>query len=624
MRAAIVIVALMCSISGVAAQPADVPGMIKFVENQPSDMDRSMWKEKRRDVTRKLGQSKDKRATSLLVRLAETETFDVIGDIAIEGLGLLGDQSAVPTLQRVLGDTSRDKSSRDLAKKSLNKLGAPESGGTPPQKQTPPPPPPKEVPKVTPPPPKETPKATPPPPKDTTTSGTRTTSGGSTTTAEGTVEAGGEVSGATTGGFADSLISGKSTTEVEGLPEIEDDVIAATERIRFAAGTASLQLQSTPPSMPGGSSEKQLDFAADVQAFYLRKLDTESRAFTIDGDARLVAGIINPSGRGVARGATFNTRLAGEARFYSGQLYGVGKAVGALSVQYLGFVDAMDPNNDLKDATTQFDVQIALGGGYGRVVDVGSAIRVRRLSRILDDARALGKPIDAATAKKLQQTWWALRRERSDFRALIATIAVLREAGILLGEPNAVITYELLTVLRDTNLFVRPSGLDVQLVVGEGYLRRPTDDGGNCLVTCGRLEQVIASAAYGAQIDEDKVEVFGEAYARYRLFAGDGDPTPWAAGVIGRMRRFTYGEHGVVFGMFDVTGQLSVSTDGNADPNNPSDKALRIMGELGFTYVMNQASGLRLAAQLAEDSGALYIGANLQATYGLLDGNFAR
>jgi HEAT repeat protein len=124
MRAAIVIVALSIA-STVAAQPADVPGMIKFVDTQPSDMDRSTWKEKRRDVTRKLGQSKDKRATPLLMRLAETETFDVIGDIAIEGLGTLGDQSAVPTLQRVLADASRDKSSRELAKKSLNKLGAP-------------------------------------------------------------------------------------------------------------------------------------------------------------------------------------------------------------------------------------------------------------------------------------------------------------------------------------------------------------------------------------------------------------------------------------------------------------------------------------------------------------------
>ncbi len=623
MRAAIVVIALSIA-STVAAQPADVPGMIKFVDTQPSDMDRSTWKEKRRDVTRKLGQSKDKRATPLLMRLAETETFDVIGDIAIEGLGTLGDQSAVPTLQRVLADTSRDKSSRDLAKRSLNKLGAPEVGGSappppPPPKETPPPPPPKETPKQTPPPPKETPKQTPPPPKETppkTTADVTTEVGSDTTTTT-----------TTTGGFTDGLIGASTTpTQVENMPELADDVIAATERLHFAAGTANLQITSLPGTNAGEARVQNVNFGADVEAFYLKKLDAETRAYTIDGNSHLVAGIVNPDGRGVTRGATFNTRLAGEARFYSNQLYGVGKAAGALSIQYLGYVDAMDPNNDIKDSTTQADLQIALGGGYGRVVDVGSAIRVRRLSRILDDARALGKPIDAATAKKLQLTWWALRKERSDFRALIATVAVLREAGILLGEPNAVITYEILTVLRDTNLFMRPSGFDAQLVVGEGYLKRPKDDAGNCNLICGRVEQVIASAGYGAQLDDDKMELSGDAYARYRLFAdGDaGEPSPWAVGVTGRMRRFTYGEHGEPFGVLDLTGDIAASSNGSADMNNPSDKALRIMGELGFTYIINQASGIRVAAQLAEDSGTLFFGASLEATYGFLDGSYAR
>src|SRR4029079_3026864 len=128
------------------------------------------------------------------------------------------------------------------------------------------------------------------------------------------------------------------------------------------------------------------------------------------------------------------------------------------------------------------------------------------------------KPIDAATAKKLQLTWWALRGERSSFRSLIATIAILREAGILLGEPNAVITYEILTVLRDTQLFARPQGFDAQLVIGEGYLKRPDAAAGNCqLRSCGRVEQVIATAGYAEQMDDDKVEVSGQAYARYRL-----------------------------------------------------------------------------------------------------------
>jgi len=62
----------------------------------------------------------------------------------------------------------------------------------------------------------------------------------------------------------------------------------------------------------------------------------------------------------------------------------------------------------------------------------------------------------------------------------------------------------------------------------------------------------------------------------------------------------------------------------SSDDQMNSDKELRVSGELGFTYWINQAGGLRLAAQVAEDRGAVFLGASLQATYGLLDGTFAR
>src|SRR5512134_1694857 len=127
MRALIVVLLVAFAMPTLAhAQPADVPGLIKLIENQPNDMDRSTWKEKRRDAARKLAQSKDKRAVPVMINLAETETFDIIGDIAIEGLGALKDQAAVPVLQRIAADASRDKSSRELARKALAKLGAPE------------------------------------------------------------------------------------------------------------------------------------------------------------------------------------------------------------------------------------------------------------------------------------------------------------------------------------------------------------------------------------------------------------------------------------------------------------------------------------------------------------------
>src|SRR5687768_8346630 len=124
-RTLLIVAALLMSARMATAQNAEVPGWIKLVENQPADMDRSVWKEKRRDAARKLAQSKDKRAVPPRIKLAETETFDIIGEIAIEGLGNLGDKSAVPVLQKIANDPAREKPQRDLAKKALGKLNAP-------------------------------------------------------------------------------------------------------------------------------------------------------------------------------------------------------------------------------------------------------------------------------------------------------------------------------------------------------------------------------------------------------------------------------------------------------------------------------------------------------------------
>lgn len=559
----LLVVALLCS---VAYADTDVAGLVKLIENQPSDMDRPTWKEKRRDAAKKLAQSKDKRAVPELIKLAESETFDIIGETAIEGLGTLGDPSAVPTLQKIVADPARDPHQKDLAKKALAKLGAPESGPA-----TPPPPPP--------------PDKTPPPDTSTTTTTTTTTTPPPDTTS--------------------SLLGAQQApTDVPALPEMADDTLASYERVTFAGGTAAFGYDTL---------RKRLSFDADVAGSYAKRVEREKMAWGTDADVHVVTGLINAPGSSQQRGAEVVAQGDGEARFYSGKIYGIGRAAVGVQMDYVSDVD--QNGNAVKFTHTYGDVQVALGGGYGRLLDIGAQIRVRRLAHALDNNRALGKPIDAATSKKLQLTWWALRGERSSYRQLVATVAILREAGILLSEPDAGLTYEILNVLRDTQLFVRPSGFDANVTFGEGYLDRPDDNSAS-----GRVEQLLANAGYGAQLDDDKLELTGNAYARLRLFAPDNAPSPWAAGATARMTRFTYGEHGDPFGALDIGADVMLSSDDRMN----SDKELRVDGELGFTYWLNQASGVRLAAQVAEDRGALFIGAQLTATYGLLDGTFAR
>ena len=575
------------------AQPADVPALAKLIETQPPDLDRATWKEKRRDAARKLAQSRDKKATPTLIKLANEETFDIIGEIAIEGLGNLGDPSAVPVLQKIAADPARDKVQRELAAKSLRKLGASATGPAAPV--TPPP--------VTPPPVTPPPVAPDPPP----------TTGPEPTGLEPATPAApiGATAGAAAGG---ALIGERGGGDLPALPELPEDTIAAYERLQLVGGTANLAYDTV---------RERLAFDVDAAGRYTRRVEREKLAYGWDTSASVIGGVVNPSGREQVRGAVVDVAGAGEVRFYAGKLYGVGKAAANVQVNYTRFQDDDNPDDDFGSTRMIADLQIALGVGYGRVIDVGGAIRIRRLARTLDAARALGRPIDPATARRLELTWWALRGERSTYRALLATVAILREAGVLLGEPDAGLSFEILQVLQDTQLFLRPSGLDLQLAIGEGYLRRPE---ANFAGQRGRVEQLLLSAGYGIQLDEDRLELSGTGYGRVRLFAPDmppdAQPSPWAFGVGARARRFTYGPHGEPFGVFDLAADIRVADD---DPLNIMDTQLgmRFATQLGFTYLLNQASGIRLAATLAIDGGELFFGASLQATLGLLDATFA-
>jgi hypothetical protein len=609
--------AAVVAVSPARAQPADVAAQIKLVDTQPADMDRSTWKDKRRDAARKLGQSKDKRAVPVLIKLAEAETFDIIGEIAIEGLGNLGDGAAVPVLQRIAGDASRDKGQRDLARKALAKLGA-EPGGSGKAGGT------------------AATSGSAGPSGSGGTSGTGGVGGpggpggpGGATTTGGTAGASGTTTGATgtgksttgdprkrtgdataeLGGAGDRLLGGgSSSNELPALPALADDALAAYERVTFAGGTANLGYDT---------ARKRVDFDADVAGQYQKRVERETMAWGVNAGAHVVAGYINPDGPALSRGLELDVTADGEARFYSGRVYGIGRAAAATQVNYVSDVDPNNPGNTLKDTRFTADLQVALGGGYGRVLDVGAAIRVRRLTRTLDAARALGKPINAALARRLELTWWALRGERSTYRALVTTVAILREAGVLLGEPDAGLGYEILNVLRDSQLYLRPSGFDLQLLIGEGYLQRPDQPPPT---ESGRVEQLLAAASYGAQLDDDKLELSGGGYARLRLFAPDNVPAPWAAGVTARARRFAYGEHGDPFGALDLSAAIQLSNDDLMT----SQIGQRVTGQLGFTWWLNAASGVRIAANVGEDRGALFLGAELQGTYGLLDGTFAR
>jgi hypothetical protein len=585
--------------SAYAQSSVDVPALIKLAEQKPEEMDRGEWKEKRRDAARKLAASKDKRAVPVLSKIAAEETFDIIGEIAIEGLGQIGDSSAAPTLQKIAADASRDKKQRDLATKALGRLGVkPTVTEKPIEKPV------EKIPlateplqpsnKVVPTPVKE-PVVTEPstPPVDTATEPTTPPD-----------------TGLAAGGLGVAQTFTGETVAAITAPEFTDDNLAITDRLTFAIGGASLGYDSV---------RKRTAFNADVAASYARRVEQTSRAYGYGGDARVVTGYINPDGPSKSKGAQVVLSGGGEYRFYGGPgLYGVGRGKASAQLTYLSIVQN-DPNDDpFKDVRTAADLGLALGVGYGRVVDMGSRIAVTRIEQALRNNRALGKSIDDATAVSLQRIWWSHRKASSGQSVLLATVAALRAAGVLLGEPDVATTYEILNVLRDPQLVDRFRGFDIDLTFGESYLVRE-DTPENPMVDKGRVEQIFLRGQYGRQLS-DNLDLGGEAFARLRVLAAENTPAPYAAGIAATLRRFTYNSAGDPIGTIDARANAAISNDDRMDTN----AGLSVGAELGFTYWLNQASGLRVAANASFDSGELFIGAKIDASYGLLRAAIAR
>jgi HEAT repeats len=571
--AAVVVVA---APAGPAHAQADVPALIKLIDEQPAGMDPAAWREKRRDAARQLSASGDRRAVPTLIKLAQDETFDIIGEIAIEGLGRLGDPQAVPVLQKIAADRSRDRGQRDKAKKALARLGASPSGGG---------------------------------------DGGGSGDGGGGLGGGASGDLGGGSAGALGGGSGGSaggdslgsVLLGGGEPKVPTGPSFSDDTLAESEQVTFAIGSARLGYDTV-------RNRSSLD--ADVQGSYARRVEKEKVAWGYGGTAHVLAGYLNPDGAAVSRGAQVDLSARGEGRGYLGPgLYGIATLEATHQTTYLHVTQA-DGTPGAVDARFATELQLGLGVGWGRVLDVGSRVRVRRLSAVLEAARALGKPIDRTIARRLQSAWWALRTSRSTHPVLIATVAILREAGVLLGEPDAGLTYELLEVLRDGQLDDRRSGVDVNLRFGEGYLRREDDP----MIDSGRVEQLLLSAEYAEQLPGDKADLTGEAWAKQRLFAGDGNPSPFAAGAGAHWRRFFYGDHADPLGALDLGATVGASDD---DTDN-TDFGFLVGGEVGWSFRPNRASWLRVGADARLDSGELFFGASLEASYGLLNGSFAR
>src|SRR6185503_7872196 len=132
-----------------------------------------------------------------------------------------------------------------------------------------------------------------------------------------------------------------------------------------SAGTANLAYDTV---------RKRSSFDADVLGLYQKRIEKERIAWGWNAGAHVVAGFINPRGRAQTRGTQVTIDGDVDLRYYAApKIYFGGKAALGTQIDYIADLDGNNPGNDLKDARFSLDVQAALVGGYGRLLDVGGA-----------------------------------------------------------------------------------------------------------------------------------------------------------------------------------------------------------------------------------------------------------
>jgi hypothetical protein len=199
-------------------------------------------------------------------------------------------------------------------------------------------------------------------------------------------------------------------------------------------------------------------------------------------------------------------------------------------------------------------------------------------------------------------------------------VTILRDAGVLLGEPDAGTTYEILQVLLDGQLDHRLSGLDVRIGFVESFLRREDD-----VPTAGldgRYESVFALARYGLQSSAGKQEIVGTGSATYRVLAEDTDYTPWTVEAEVVWRRFLYGDAWDPIGALEFAASAGASDLGEPDGATDFDTANFAEGRVGWTWSPARATRYRLASSLRLESGEVVLAVTFDGVWAWLDAGY--
>jgi hypothetical protein len=553
---------------GPAAEPSD----IEILRARPTGMDEAEWRKRRREIAADLGNSRNPEAADALLEIVETERYDAVLSIAIEGLGKIGDQRAVEPLQRIYGDRSLDEFVREDARKALEALGAK-------------------------------------PREDARAAGIATSGGGDE----------GLLAGPQLGTMGEASVAPEDTED----PTRTDKKLPANVRARerefgFVLGSLDLAvntLSSQQPILADGGIAARARYVDERQRWGWTARGLLSARLR-NGDVTALAEMDEDTGNTLYVGQALQG--VGEAHVYFGKtdVHAFGELGLSQRLVHVN-VDDFGGGNQSSLADTRFalDVVPAGGLGYGRYLDQGSDIMVDAIVDALRKENILAKQPTAEDRRAIRDAVYRRSNAFSAWPRTQAVLAVLRTRGLLARRAGARLVHRIRSVVEDPSYIDRPKGVRVRAgflydaPIGQGDFQRRGDGLGAPFVSLevglqlGLERQVLIDTRLWYDVIGVKgfTTDTGATYTRFLHTKFHDYAGQWFAGVRG-----------------GVSGR---DRDDLPDGQEPSRIGYRAVGTAGYAFGFRRGSQISIGADTGVDSGAYVLGLGLALQIGIARGS---
>ncbi|HWB76417.1 MAG TPA: HEAT repeat domain-containing protein [Nannocystaceae bacterium] len=393
---------------------------ISILRARPTGMEEDEWRKKRREIAASLGDVRSRESTDALLEIVETERYDAVLSIAIEGLGKHGDLRAVGPLQKIYADRSLDTFVREDAAKALKALGAV-------------------------------------PQDDARLSGRAETNAGS--------------DDAVLGGPQLGTMGEASVTEEVADPTASDKPLPANLRARerefgFVLGRLDLGVNTMSRQQPlvadGGVAAKARYVDERNRWGWSIKAELSSRIR--NGDDTALAEMGEDTGNTLYVGQALAG--VGEAHVYFGKTdvhafaqLGLSERLAHVSVDDFGGGN----QSGLSDTRFSLDIVPAGGLGYGRYLNAGSDMMVDAIVDALKAENILARDPSPEDRKAIRDAVYRRSNTFSAWPRTSAVLAVLQSRGLLARRASPRLVHRLRSVTEDPSYLDRPKGIRVRV-----------------------------------------------------------------------------------------------------------------------------------------------------------------